>query len=136
MDIVSPQKRSWMMSRVRSRDTAPEKAVRSLVHQMGFRFRVHKRSLPGSPDIVLARHKKVVFVHGCFWHQHKGCPSASKPKSNQGFWNAKLEENVRRDKSSQGALDQMGWKSLVVWECDLTNYDGLIGKLEKFLDVD
>lgn len=124
-----------MMSRVRSRDTAPEKAVRSLIHQMGFRYRLYKRGLPGSPDIVLTRHKKVVFVHGCFWHQHKGCPSAAKPKSNQEFWNAKLDENVRRDRSNQGALNQSGWESLVVWECELTDHDSLIGKLKIFLDV-
>ena len=136
MDIVSPEKRSWMMSKVRSQDTAPEKAVRSVIHHMGFRFRLHQKSLPGSPDIVLARHKKVVFVHGCFWHQHEGCPSATRPKSNQGFWNTKLDENVQRDKSTQSLLDQMGWKCLVVWECDLANYDGLVGKLKMFLDGD
>ena len=110
--------------------------MRSLIHRLGFRFSLHKGSLPGSPDIVLTRHKKVVFVHGCFWHQHDGCPSARKPKTNQGFWNAKLDDNVRRDKSTQRLLDQMGWKCLVVWECDLVNYDGLVGKLKIFLDVD
>ena len=125
-----------MMSRVRSRNTAPEKAVRSLIHQMGFRFSLHKGSLPGTPDIVLTRQKKVVFVHGCFWHQHDGCPSAKKPKSNQEFWNAKLNDNVRRDRSTQRLLNQMGWECLVVWECDLANYDALVGKLKVFLDVD
>ena len=135
MDIVSPEQRSWMMSRIRNRNTAPEKAVRSVIHQMGFRFSLHKGSLPGKPDIVLTRHKKVVFVHGCFWHQHDGCPSAKKPQSNQDFWNAKLDDNVQRDKYTQRLLDQLGWKCLVVWECDLANYGSLVGKLEKFLDV-
>ena len=119
LDTVSPQQRSWMMSQVRSRDTIPEKAVRSLIHRMGFRFRLHKSGLPGKPDIVLARHKKVIFVHGCFWHQHENCPSAKRPKSNQVFWNTKLDENIQRDKSTERTLEQSGWRVQVVWECDL-----------------
>lgn len=135
MDIVSPEKRSWMMSRVQNRNTAPEKAVRSVIHRLGYRFSLHNRTLPGNPDIVLTRHKKVVFVHGCFWHQHDGCSSAKKPKTNQEFWNTKLDENVRRDKSVQYLLGQLGWKCLVVWECDLANHDRLVGTLKKFLHV-
>ena len=106
-----------------------------MLHRMGLRFSLHKSSLPGSPDIVLTRHKKIIFVHGCFWHQHENCPSAKKPKSNQEFWNTKLDENVRRDKSTQHLLSQLGWKCLVVWECDLANYDCLVGRLKKFLNV-
>lgn len=124
-----------MMSQVRSRDTAPEKVVRSAVHRMGFRFRLHNSRLPGNPDIVLARHKKVILVHGCFWHQHEDCRSASRPKSNQAYWNSKLDENVRRDVSNQRKLAQLGWRLLVVWECDLKRRDQLLGKLKQFLDV-
>ena len=133
MDIVSAEKRSWIMSRVRSRDTAPEKAVRSAIHRMGFRFSLHRKSLPGNPDIVLARHKKVVFVHGCFWHQHKNCPSAKRPQSNQEFWDTKLDSNLKRDIVNHQRLRGLGWNSLVIWECDLKHKEDLDGRLEEFL---
>lgn len=102
------------MSRVKGRDTKPEMLVRSLVHRMGFRFRVHRRELPGNPDIVLPRHGKAIFVHGCFWHGHKRCSRSKRPKTNKTFWNNKIDENIERDKRFRRELRRMGWKVLVV----------------------
>lgn len=133
-DIVDPQHRSWMMSRVRDRDTAPEMAVRSTVHSMGFRFRLHRPDLPGTPDLVLPRHRKVILVHGCFWHQHSGCPKAKRPSSRREFWNKKLDANVARDRKNVKELEMRGWEVLTVWECETEDPDALITKLEGFLD--
>jgi DNA mismatch endonuclease (patch repair protein) len=105
------------MSRIKSGNTAPEIAVRSMLHRLGYRFRLHDRSLPGRPDIVLKRHRAVVFVHGCFWHRHRGCKFAYTPKSNVVFWTTKLEGNVARDKEAIRRLRRDGWRVLVVWEC-------------------
>ena len=124
-----------MMSQVRSKHTGPEKVVRSLIHRMGFRFRLHHDDLPGNPDIVLSRHKKVILVHGCFWHQHDDCLSAKRPQTNQTFWNAKLDGNVERDKVNQRRLMELGWRALVVWECDLNDSDSLVAKLSGFLNA-
>ena len=109
--------------------------MRSIIHRMGFRFSLHNKRLPGNPDIVLTRHKRIVLVHGCFWHQHHDCPKAKRPTSNKGFWNDKLDANVRRDDLTQRLLTQLGWRCLVVWECEVANNDCLIRKMEKFLDV-
>lgn len=106
------------MSRIKSRDTKPELIVRSLLHRQGFRFRLHDRSLPGTPDIVLKKHKTVIFVHGCFWHQHKGCKYAAMPKTRREFWRQKLAGNVTRDRRNRKALEKLGWRVLVVWECE------------------
>jgi len=132
-DVFSPEKRSWIMSRVKGRDTKPEILVRSFVFRMGFRFRLHQRKLPGTPDIVLPRHRKVIFVHGCFWHGHKGCSRSKRPSSNVRFWNNKLDANIRRDKRFRRQLRRMGWKSLVVWECETRSPEKLLHKLERFL---
>lgn len=107
------------MSRIRSKDTSPEKKVRSLLHQMGYRFRLHVKSLPGQPDIVLPKYKKVIFVHGCFWHLHKGCRDGTIPKTGHKSWKEKLERNIKRDKLHVKNLKKLGWKVLVLWECEI-----------------
>lgn len=135
-DVFTEEKRSWIMSRVKACDTKPELLVRSLVHRMGYRFRLHRRDLPGNPDIVLPRHGKVIFVHGCFWHGHKRCPRSKRPTTNKRFWNNKLDRNVERDKRFQRKLRVMGWKLLVVWQCETTKPDKLLAKLERFLHDD
>ena len=127
-DIWSKEKRSYVMSRIRSKDTSPEKAIRSLLHKMGFRFRLHVKDLPGQPDIVLPKHKKVILVHGCFWHLHKGCRDGTIPKTQHEQWKAKLERNVERDKTHMRRLRKSGWKAIVVWECEA---EKSIGKVEK-----
>lgn len=121
------------MSRVKGRDTKPEILVRSFVFRMGFRFRLHLRDLPGTPDIVLPRHSKVIFVHGCFWHGHRGCPRSKRPATNENFWNTKLEGNIKRDKRYRRELRRLGWKTLVVWECEIKSPQKLLRKLERFL---
>ena len=105
------------MSRIRSRDTAPELLVRRRLHALGYRFRLHRRDLPGSPDIVLPKLKLALFVHGCFWHQHAGCRRASKPKSRPDYWGPKLARNVARDFTVRQAIASLGWRSEVIWEC-------------------
>ena len=132
-DVFSKEKRSWIMSRVKGRNTKPEILVRSFVHRLGFRFRLHRRDLPGNPDIVLPRHGKVIFVHGCFWHGHKRCRRSKRPTTNKGFWNKKLDENIERDKRFQRKLRRMSWKVLIVWQCETRKPEKLLGKLERFL---
>lgn len=132
-DVFSQVKRSWIMSRVRGRDTKPEILVRSFIFRMGFRFRLHRRDLPGTPDIVLPRHRKVIFVHGCFWHGHKGCPRSKRPTTNENFWNNKLDGNIKRDKQYRLMLRKVGWKVLIVWECETKKPEKLLRKLERFL---
>jgi DNA mismatch endonuclease (patch repair protein) len=119
LDIWSKEKRSQVMSHIRSKDTKPEMAVRSLLHRMGYRFRLHKRELPGCPDIVLPKYNSVIFVHGCFWHLHEGCRDGTVPKTQHEKWKLKLERNVERDKLHYEELQKMGWKVLVVWECEV-----------------
>jgi len=118
-DIVSPETRSRMMAGIRGRDTKPELAVRRYLDAQGFRYRLHARELPGRPDIVLPRHRAVVLVHGCFWHQHPECRFAYRPKSRAEFWAAKLEANTRRDRRDQSRLRELGWAVHVIWECEL-----------------
>jgi len=132
-DVFAKEKRSWIMSRVKGLDTKPEILVRSIIHRMGFRFRVHRRDLPGNPDIVLPRHRKVIFVHGCFWHGHKGCPRSKRPTTSKSFWNKKLDANTERDTRFHRELRRMGWKLLVVWQCEIHNPEKLLGKLKRFL---
>ncbi len=124
------------MSRVRGRDTTPEKAVRRLLHRMGYRFRLHRKDLPGTPDIVLPRHGKVVFVHGCFWHGHADCPRAARPATNAEFWARKLDRNLERDARAQAALAEQGWRSLVVWQCELRDEEALRRRLGRFMRGD
>lgn len=119
MDIWSKEKRSQVMSHINSKNTKPEKAVRSLLHRMGYRFRLHKRELPGCPDIVLPKYNSVIFVHGCFWHLHEGCRDGTIPKTQHEKWKLKLERNVERDKLHYQKLQEKGWKVLVIWECEV-----------------
>lgn len=119
MDILTPEKRSWNMSRIRGRDTKPELALRSALHRLGYRFRLSDRSLPGRPDIVLPKYKTAVFVHGCFWHRHKGCKYAYNPKSKVEFWQHKFEENMARDERNISDILSNGWIPVVVWECQI-----------------
>ncbi|MBC2705609.1 very short patch repair endonuclease [Desulfobacula sp.] len=118
MDTLSPEKRSWNMSRIKNRDTKPEIAVRSLLHRMGYRFRLHRKDLPGKPDIVLPKYRTVILVHGCFWHRHEGCNLAYKVKSNVKKWEAKFARNVERDKTKRNKLLELGWQVKIIWECE------------------
>jgi DNA mismatch endonuclease, patch repair protein len=107
------------MSRIRSRDTGPERQLRSLLHRAGFRFRLHDRSLPGTPDIVMKKHQAVILVHGCYWHRHDGCGNATMPSTRTEFWTSKFDETVARDVRNLQALEELGFRVIVVWECDL-----------------
>ncbi|MFL6263365.1 MAG: very short patch repair endonuclease [Thermoanaerobaculia bacterium] len=121
------------MSRVRGSNTKPEVQVRSFLHHLGYRFRLHQRGLPGRPDIVLPRYRTVIFVHGCFWHQHPGCSKATLPETNAEEWAAKLARNVERDEENSEALQALGWKVATVWECDLKTTAAVISSLSKIL---
>ncbi len=134
MDTLTPAERSERMSRVRSKDTKPEMLVRRLVHGMGFRYRLHVGSLPGKPDMVFRSRRAVIFVHGCFWHRHPGCKLARLPKSRRGFWRRKLEENRERDLRNEAKLRELGWRVLVIWECELGDLEGTAKKLKGFLN--
>lgn len=117
MDVVDKKTRSKMMSGIRGRNTKPEIEVRKALHAAGFRFRLHRRDLPGSPDVVMPGRKVAIFVHGCFWHRHENCRFAKLPSSRAGFWRLKLEGNAERDRRNQEALRTAGWRVLTVWEC-------------------
>lgn len=132
-DTVSTDKRSWIMSRIKSKDTKPELAVRSLLFGMGLRFRLHKSELPGHPDVVLPKLQTVVFVHGCFWHRHKNCRDNSNPATNSEFWQAKFKRNVDRDARNKRELRKLGWRVLTVWECELKNLAKLERRLRRLL---
>lgn len=123
--------RSRNMAAIRARDTSPELKVRSLLHRLGYRFRLHRRDLPGSPDIVLSKHRTVVFVHGCFWHRHRGCRYTTIPKTRTDFWAQKFERNVARDHCQQNQLKEMGWSVMVIWECELRDLPSLRSRLEQ-----
>lgn len=118
-DFLTPVERSRRMSRIRSSNTAPEVALRQALHANGLRFRLHRKDLPGKPDIVLPRYKAVILVHGCFWHRHEGCTIATTPKSNTSFWTDKFERNVARDQRVHRELEELGWKVFIAWECEL-----------------
>ncbi len=117
-DTIPSDERSWLMSRIKSADTQPEMIVRSTLHRLGFRFSLRRRDLPGKPDVVMRKWKCVIFVHGCFWHRHPGCPIATMPKSRIDFWQDKFRRNVERDTRVKTQLEDMGWKVVVVWECE------------------
>ena len=123
MDIFSEEQRSYVMRSVGSKDTKPERIVRSFLHRNGFRFRLHAKNLPGKPDLVLPRYRAVVFVNGCFWHRHKGCKRATTPKTREDFWADKFRKNVARDKRNYRELRKMGWEAIIIWECELRNLD-------------
>ncbi len=129
VDHLSSERRSWNMSRIRSKDTSSERAVRSLLHKMGYRFRLHQANLPGKPDIVLKKHNTIIFCHGCFWHQHRNCRRATIPKSNQNYWLPKLERNVDRFNGVFTQLKELDWKVAVIWECETNNTTALAKKL-------
>lgn len=135
MDILSPQERSERMRRVRSKDTAPELAVRRLVYGLGYRYRLAVRGLPGTPDMVFPRFRKVIFVHGCFWHRHgsRACRLARMPKSRLDYWQPKLDANRKRDRKAVTGLRKLGWSSLVVWECETKDLDALARRIIAFL---
>lgn len=131
-NAVKNQQRSANMRAIRAKDTAPELSIRSMVYRMGYRFRLHQKDLPGKPDLVFPARRKVIFVHGCFWHQHVGCRDAVMPKSREGFWYPKLTRNAQRDSEQLNALKKLGWKVLIVWECELTN-SRLSNRIRRFL---
>lgn len=118
-DTVSPEVRSRMMAAVRGKDTKPEMAVRRGLHAMGFRYSLHAKRLPGKPDLVLAKYRAVIFVEGCFWHGHEGCPLARIPATRTGYWRDKIAGNRERDARTRKALDALGWRHLTIWECSL-----------------
>ena len=120
------EQRSRNMSAIKSKNTKPEIKVRKILHSMGYRFRLHVKDLPGSPDIVLPKYKTVIFVHGCFWHRHENCKYATTPKTRKEFWESKFKENVIRDKSHQKKLSAIGWKIIIVWECEIKDKNLLI----------
>ncbi|MGG1921715.1 DNA mismatch endonuclease Vsr [Chryseobacterium sp. NRRL B-14798] len=119
MDIWSKEKRSEVMSKIRGKNTKPEMILRSQLFMKGFRFRIHKKDLPGKPDIVLPKYKTVIFVHGCFWHYHKDCREGRIPATNSKFWEEKLSKNIDRDEKYIKELQQLGWKVIVIWECEI-----------------
>lgn len=134
-DTLSKAERSARMSRIKGKNTKPEMKVRKLVHSLGFRYRLHRADIPGKPDIVFSKRRKVIFVHGCFWHRHgdSGCSLARMPKSRLEFWGPKLERNAQRDRENLDELTAKGWESLVVWECELRKMDALTDKIVEFL---
>ena len=132
-DVFTKAKRSWVMSRVRSTDTGPERIVRSFLHRRGFRFSLNKRGLPGTPDIVLTRHLVVVFVHSCFFHGHAGCKRATMPVTNRAFWMRKILRNRERDRAAARGLRRLGWRVIVVWECQARRPETLQRRLGSLL---
>ncbi|QLQ20182.1 MAG: DNA mismatch endonuclease Vsr [Exiguobacterium profundum] len=135
MDRVTPTQRSENMRRIRSKGTGPELLVRKLCHALGYRFRLHRKDLPGKPDLVFPGRKAVIFVHGCFWHQHPSetCPKKNSPKSNLAYWEPKLTRNVQRDGVNQAALVENGWSVLIIWECQTKDFADLRLKIVEFL---
>jgi DNA mismatch endonuclease (patch repair protein) len=134
MDTLTPPERSRRMGLIRGKDTKPEMVIRRLVHSMGFRYRLHARELPGIPDLVFPSRHRVIFVHGCFWHRHGTCKNTRWPKSRLDFWRPKLERNHARDQINKRRLQRLGWKVLVVWECQLRKYPALVARLRTFLE--
>lgn len=123
MDRLTPERRSWLMSRVRSKNTTPELRVRKVAHALGLRFRLHRIDLPGKPDLVFPKFRTVIFVHGCFWHRHPECLKASTPKTSSEMWQAKFKRNVERDAENIAELSALGWRVAVIWECQTKSPD-------------
>ena len=132
-DIFDRRKRSEIMSRIRGRDTEPEMIVRRIAHGLGFRFRLHRRDLPGSPDLVFPRHRAVIMVHGCFWHRHPGCKYASNPKTRVRYWEDKFEGNVVRDRRNEAALQDLRWRVMVIWECETGDQEAVAERIRRLL---
>ena len=134
MDNITPERRSEIMSLVRSRNTKPEMIVRKLVYGLGYRYRIHAKNLPGKPDLVFKGRKKAIFVHGCFWHRHEGCPNTRTPKSRIDFWEEKFRKNQERDQLHYKKLSEAGWKYLIIWECQVKYTDNLEEIITQFLN--
>lgn len=135
-DILSPEQRRRCMQSIRGKDTKPEIKVRKLCHALGYRFRLHRRDLPGSPDLVFPRLRLCLFVHGCFWHRHSGCKFAYEPKSRVEFWQNKFEGNVERDSRAESDLRQLGWRVEIIWECETRDSEQLAERLSSILNKD
>jgi DNA mismatch endonuclease (patch repair protein) len=133
-DVLTPEQRSFNMSRIRNRDTRPEMIVRSIVHRLGYRYRLHKSDLPGKPDVVLVRHRKIIDVHGCFFHMHKCRYGSVVPATNAAFWRTKRLSNVERDRRNVKALRRAHWRVMIVWECETRNLDQLQRKIRRFIE--
>jgi DNA mismatch endonuclease (patch repair protein) len=136
MDKLTTAARSILMSRVKSKGSKPELIVRSMVHRMGFRFRLHRNDLPGCPDLVFAGRRKVIFVHGCFWHGHTCRAGRNRPRSHTAYWNDKLDRNVRRDRNNGARLRHLGWNILLIWECQVREYERLANRIKSFLGAE
>ncbi len=130
MDRVTKERRSEIMRSIRSKDTSPEILVRKAAYRLGLRFRLHSKSLPGKPDLTLLKWRTVIFVNGCFWHRHKGCKKASLPKTNVAFWRKKFQENVRRDKAVERELEKLGWRVVVLWQCQFRSVEDAVELLK------
>lgn len=133
MDLLTKKQRSFNMSHIKNKNTRPEKMVRSLLHRMGYRFRLHSNVLPGKPDIILPKYKTVILVHGCFWHRHESCRYATTPATNTNFWSQKFDKNIKNDRKVYGQLVSMGWTVIVVWECEIKKIDVLQKRLSDIL---
>lgn len=129
----SPTKRSEIMRAVKPKNTSPEKRVRSVAHRLGLRFRLHKKELPGSPDLLFPKRKTALFVHGCFWHRHEDCPRATVPKTNTDFWCEKFKRNMERDKETRKKLEESGWRVLIIWECETKSRESIEAFLSRNL---
>lgn len=132
MDIYDRKTRSVVMQAVKQKNTKPEMKVRKLLYRAGYRYRLHRKDLSGRPDIVFPKRRVVIFIHGCFWHQHPGCPRADRPTSNKAFWNKKLDRNIERDRTNLETLRSMGWNVLILWECKLKD-DGFLDEIKRLL---
>jgi DNA mismatch endonuclease, patch repair protein len=130
-DRLTKERRSWNMSRISGKNTAPEIRVRSLLHRLGFRFRIHATTLPGRPDVVLPKYRTVIFVHGCFWHRHKGCKNCTTPTNRRKWWERKLDGNAARDNRHQAALKKLGWRVVIIWECQTETAADLRSRLKE-----
>lgn len=135
VDQITKEHRSWNMSRIRSKDTLPEIRVRSFLHRVGFRFRLHDRKLPGSPDIILPKYRTVIFFHGCYWHRHLGCKLAYLPKRRIEFWAEKFHRNIERDKKKEQLLADSGWRVLIVWKCETKIEEGIAYALKPLFEL-
>ncbi|MDO8400517.1 MAG: very short patch repair endonuclease [Bradyrhizobium sp.] len=133
MDTLTKAQRSERMSRIRSKNTRPELAVRRILFGLGYRYQLHRSDLPGKPDLVFPSRKKALFVHGCFWHAHQGCKVANIPKSRTEFWQAKFQRNIERDKLNKRALRRLGWSTLTVWKCQIKREDRLLRRIISYL---
>nr|WP_315415169.1 very short patch repair endonuclease [uncultured Pseudomonas sp.] len=133
-DVVTPEQRSRNMSKIKDKNTKPEMIVRSMCHELGLRYRLHRKDLPGTPDLVFPKRRLCLFVHGCFWHRHPGCKYAYTPKSRLDFWLPKLAKNVERDINAQRALEVSGWRVSIIWECQTKNRDTLRTEIQKMIN--